>query len=284
MRSTYRYLRLSMPLLGLVLATAVIIQIFSTQPRCWLGSISAYYYTPARAVFVAALCAIGTALVVFKASTTRADTALNLAGVGAFALALVPTPLKTIADDSDFEKCSRSNEPTSEQLSAALNNNVLTLVIGITVLAAAFWVCRVVIEEGHGQPNLRSVVAATVLSAVVWVGYVWWHTADVSVRTVEKIGHSTGTVCLFVGISFIIVAQLWPRLAVPRGTPRPPRSEGVYLAGYWASFAVLILGAVIFVPLWLADKANGLFWFETTMISAFVLFWTLQTIEDWGLD
>ena len=284
MRSTYRYLRMSMPLLGAVLATSVVIQVFSSQPRCWLGSISAYYYTPARAVFVAALCAIGTALVVFKAATTREDIALNVAGVGAFTLALVPTPLKVLTGDEDFEECGRSNVPSAAQLEAALRNNVLTLIIGITALALVFWICRLVLAAGRGRPAMRSVASTTVLAALAWVGYVVWQAGDVSVRTVEKVGHSAGTVCLFVGIAFIIFARLWPGLAVREGVPRPAASSGVYLFGYRVSLAILLLGAAIFVPLWRADKANGLFWFETSMITAFVLFWTLHTIENWGVD
>jgi hypothetical protein len=266
---------MAMPLLGLVLATSVLIQVFSTRPTCWLGSISAYYYTPARAVFVAALCAIGAALVIFKASTTREDTALNLAGVGAFALALIPTPLNSITPDADFEECSRSNEPTTTQLEAALNNNALTLVIGVTLLAVAFWVCFWVLRSQSGRPNLRSVLAATVLSLAGWVGYVIWQVTDASVRTVERAGHAGGTICLFLGISF----------SVARGQQAPARSKGIFAAGYVASLVLMIAGAAVFGSLWLfADnKFNALFWFETSLIAAFVLFWTLQTIEKWDL-
>jgi hypothetical protein len=274
-----------MPLLGLVLATSVLIQVFSTRPTCWLGSISAYYYTPARAVFVAALCAIGAALVIFRASTTREDTALNLAGVGAFALALIPTPLNSIAPDADFEECSRSNEPTTTQLEAALNNNALTLVIGVTLLAVAFWVCFWALRSQNGRPNLRSVLAATVLSLAGWVGYVIWQVTDASVRTVDRAGHTAGTICLFLGISFIIFAQLWPQISVAKGQPVPARSRGIFAAGYVTSLFLMIAGAAVFGSLWLfADnKFNALFWFETSLITAFVLFWTLQTIEKWDL-
>lgn len=273
-----------MPLLGVVLATSVLIQVYSSDPTCWLGSISAYYYTPARAVFVAALCAIGAALVIFKASTTREDTALNVAGVGAFALALIPTPLGTIKADADFEECSRSNEPTAEQLRAALENNALTLIIGITLLAVAFWICRAVLAPGSGQPNLGSVIAASVLSVMAWIGFVIWQTTDATVRDVERAGHTIGTICLFVGITFIILAQLWPGLAASGGQAPSDRAAGVFAGGYVASLVIMLVGGAVFGSLWLfADnKLNALFWFETSLITAFVLFWTLQTIEKWG--
>lgn len=286
MRSTYRYLRMSMPLLGVVLATSVLIQVYSTEPRCWLGSISAYYYTPAREVFVAALCAIGTALVIFKASTTREDIALNIAGVGAFALALIPTPLKTITADADFEKCSRSNEPTAEQLSAALANNALTLAIGITLLTVAFLVCLVVLGPGNGRPHPGSVVAACVLSLVAWGGYVIWQATDASVRDVERVGHTLGTAFLFVGITFMILVQLWPRFTVAGGQETRDASAGVYAYGYYASLVIMLVGGAVFGYLWLFEdnKLNALFWFETSMIVSFVSFWSLQTVEKWGLE
>ena len=284
MRSTYRYLRMSMPLLGVVLGTSVVIQIFSTEPRCWLGSISAYYYTPARAVFVAALCAIGAALVVFKGPTAREDIALNVAGVGAFTLALIPTPLKPISADGDFETCSRSNEPSAEQrLQAALENNALTLIIGITLLALVFAICRVALKAGEGRPDNGAVIAPAVLSLVAWVSYVVWHTQEVSVQKVERVGIPS----LSQPFRWYLVHHHRPTLAALCCRTRAGSASAVrWDLSKWLprESGNSFLGALIFVPLWAKDKANGLFWFETSMITAFVVFWTLQTVENWGRE
>lgn len=47
--STYRYLRLAMILVVLLLGASVLWQTFSTDPFCLQESVSAYYYTAARA-------------------------------------------------------------------------------------------------------------------------------------------------------------------------------------------------------------------------------------------
>ena len=91
-QTTYRLLRIAMLVLVIMLATAVIYQIFRPEPDCWLGSISAYYYTSARAVFVVALCAIGACLVAYRGNTPSEDLALNVSGFLAFVVAFIPTP------------------------------------------------------------------------------------------------------------------------------------------------------------------------------------------------
>jgi hypothetical protein len=53
--STWRYLRLAMVGIVLALATAVVIEVIKAHGHCVKTSISAYYYSPVRALFVAAL-------------------------------------------------------------------------------------------------------------------------------------------------------------------------------------------------------------------------------------
>jgi hypothetical protein len=86
---TYRYLRLGM--VGVVLLLGVSILIERWQVDCWQTSVSAYYYTPVRAVFVGGLMAIALALIVIKGSTTWEDATLNAAGMLAPVVAVVPT-------------------------------------------------------------------------------------------------------------------------------------------------------------------------------------------------
>lgn len=64
---TYAGLRLAMVFLIVLLFIAVAFQIKSAG--CLQSSISAYYYTPVRPVFVAALCAIGTCLIIYRRRT-----------------------------------------------------------------------------------------------------------------------------------------------------------------------------------------------------------------------
>jgi hypothetical protein len=89
-RKTYRYLRIGIIAAVFLLAASVVLERTKVAPACWQTSISAYYYTPARAVFVGALMAIGLSLVVIKGSTPWEDVFLNVAGMLAPVVALVP--------------------------------------------------------------------------------------------------------------------------------------------------------------------------------------------------
>src|SRR4051812_36377939 len=86
---TYFGLRLAMIVLTVMLFASVLIQYIIL--RCLQSSISAYYYTPARPIFIAVLCAIGTALIIYRGRTTVENMLLDLAGFLAIIVALVPT-------------------------------------------------------------------------------------------------------------------------------------------------------------------------------------------------
>jgi len=89
-RKTYRYLRIGILAAVVLLGASVLLERSKVDPGCWQTSISAYYYTPARAVFVGALMAIGLSLIVIKGSTGWEDVFLNVAGMLAPVVALVP--------------------------------------------------------------------------------------------------------------------------------------------------------------------------------------------------
>src|SRR5687767_10736268 len=88
-RKTYRYLRLGLIGSAVMLGIAVTFE-YLKGPSCFQTSISGYYYTPARAVFVGALVAVCVALIVIK-GTGWEDFALNVAGMLAPVVAFVPT-------------------------------------------------------------------------------------------------------------------------------------------------------------------------------------------------
>lgn len=78
----------------MVVASALVsVVIERSRATCWGESISGYYYTPSRNVFVGALVVIGVSLIAIKGSTDREDVLLNLAGVLAPIVAFVPTTL-----------------------------------------------------------------------------------------------------------------------------------------------------------------------------------------------
>ena len=88
---TYRYLRVGIVALALLLALAVVGEIVVGDAGL-LGSISAYYFTPVRDVFVGVLVALGLGLIVIRGRGVE-DVLLNLAGMLAPVVAFVPTPV-----------------------------------------------------------------------------------------------------------------------------------------------------------------------------------------------
>src|SRR5437867_185942 len=70
---------------------AVSIAIERSKVSCWQTSISAYYYTPVRAIFVGVLIAVGLSLIVYKGRTSLEDVCLNFAGMFAPVVAIAPT-------------------------------------------------------------------------------------------------------------------------------------------------------------------------------------------------
>ena len=111
---SYRYLRLAMVGLLLCLAAAVLYQ--SLRQGRLLGSVSAYYYTPAQAFFVAGLIGLGACMIALKGMNTVEDVALNLAGVFAAIVALVPT-----GRSSDYEAVFRACQEADTALLAELD-------------------------------------------------------------------------------------------------------------------------------------------------------------------
>ena len=87
---SYRYLRLAMVGLLVCLAAAVLYQSWR-QGLNFLGSVSAYYYTPAQAFFVGGLIGLGACMIALKGTTPVEDVFLNLGGVFAVIVAIVPT-------------------------------------------------------------------------------------------------------------------------------------------------------------------------------------------------
>jgi hypothetical protein len=95
---TWRYLRLAMIALVVGLAAAVIYEVARRGGDCVQTSISAYYYTPARAIFIGALIAIGACLICLRGSRDWEDILLNVAGMLAPVVALVPTPAPGVCE------------------------------------------------------------------------------------------------------------------------------------------------------------------------------------------
>lgn len=88
---TYFVLRMVIASVAIGLPVALLVWAAVDPDLPMMGSISAYYYTPARSLFVGTLVAIGVALVAYRGYTRVSNLLLNGAGVLAVVVALFPT-------------------------------------------------------------------------------------------------------------------------------------------------------------------------------------------------
>jgi hypothetical protein len=278
-RLTYRYLRVAIVAVVLVLFVSLTMQIVADHGRLasgeewWHGSISAYFYSPVQSIFVGTLVGIGTCLIAIKGRRGAEEVLLNFAGMFAFAVALVPTPL-------DAAMCTA--EPYCLDVPERVGNNMGTLLlVGGLVLLLATWPRR---RDLRGREGLD-----------LWLTWLTWAATGVWLlvwpASFLAVAHYAAAVLLFaclVGVAWIngsdheVTAQAFERL---RGM-----SAAAYRVWYrWiavAMAAVLVVGLATMVVLdrFLPDLfPQTLFVVETLMMLVFMLFWTLQTIQFWDI-
>ncbi|SDD65400.1 DUF998 domain-containing protein [Actinokineospora iranica] len=88
---SYLFLRRAIGLVGLALPVVLIVGKELVQGGGLLNSISGYYYSDMRDVYVGSLCAIGVFLLSYRGYDWLDDVAANVAGVAAIGVALFPT-------------------------------------------------------------------------------------------------------------------------------------------------------------------------------------------------
>ena len=87
---TYRALRMGVVAAALLLMASLVLEIVRTR-RLELTSISASFYSPVRNVFVGVLVATGLALIAIMGREKSEDGSLNLAGMLAPTIGMLPT-------------------------------------------------------------------------------------------------------------------------------------------------------------------------------------------------
>ena len=258
---SYRYLRLSIVVVVLALLASVLIE--RANSTCWQGSISAYFYTPVQAVFVAALIVIGVSLIAIKGSTDWEDVLLNLAGVLAAIVAFVPTSPPT-------DSCS-SIDVVVADATPFIDNNILAFAIG----GAAAMVVTYVVARVKRQPTIQTVDPKTRFGlvagvAILVVGLVWYFGFRESF--LEKAhGGAAGAMFFVVGVVIALNAYRNRR----RGEP-------------WKLYAAIAASMVLSVVVVLVGKLVDGDWrhqilvLEMLELTAFAVYWVAQTFEHWG--
>lgn len=263
--TTYRYLRIG--IVGAIVALFVAVLIERSEVDCFQTSLSAYYYTPVRAIFVGALFVVGFALIVIRGRTTPIDVCLNFAGILAPLVAVAPTvnvgtcwsiePVAFPVDDDGN---------LAPWVSANVDNNVLALLITGAIGWAVAAVISVVTWARNGRPAGagRGLIATLAFLIVVWVAFA-------TVEEFDSRAHGIAAVVLFV---FLALTVLLSSITTWRED-----DATVFAMLYLAIFVAMALTAVV---VWMADWDHKVLILEIVEIALFGLFWVLQTIQWWG--
>jgi hypothetical protein len=306
---SYRYLRLAMVGLLVCLAVAVVIQ--SLRQGNLLGSVSAYYYTPAQAIFVGGLIGLGACMIALQGTTTVQDISLNLGGAFAALVAIVPT-----ARGADYQAavraCQQADTPLLTQKAstgtvdcpavqalqdatkANVDNNMWALlVVGFIVLLAAFVVAR---KDRTLKPQADGDTKRDFWWGFGWALVLWLAVLIARLASLQWVidnGHWIAAVLLFVCIFVVGVvnARRFKREqsgdgSRERQSPRDAVGETVgdliavgqrrdrYI---WIARLMLLVGAGSALLWW--RHIITLFWVEAAVFVLFMVFWTVQTFE-----
>jgi hypothetical protein len=262
---TYRYLRLAMVLLVVMLGVSVGHEWWATGRRCFQDSISAYYFTPVQGVFVGSLTAIGVCMIVIKGNTEWEDTLLNLGGMLLPVVAMVPVP--------EQGQC-RSVPLLLQDVPAKVANNVgALLVTGVLSLAV---VVTILVRDRSAERSRAHLVGVLVAASTLLVGTTWFVVGRDSF--IER-AHYVAAVGMFVCIVVVVVLNA-RGFRVAHHAARPTRRQFV---NRYAVIAGLMVASAAGMGLWawLFGWAHWLLWVEGTLITLFAAFWLSQTEELW---
>jgi hypothetical protein len=262
---TYRYLRGGMPVMILMLGAAVVIE--RLHATCWQTSVSAYFFTSAHSVFIAALCAIGAMLIVYKGSNDTEDVLLNLAGILAFVVAMVPTSRPVLF-------CGSTDLSIGGQ--SAIPNTWAVVIALVTSRAASWWMYR-----RTGTTQRRSTLGA----AAVWAQRALLALGLIALVVVPEWfranAHGVAAVAMFAAIILTVVITAF--VAGNQDLGKCPHRRRYQVFYQWIS-VVMVLTLVTAVCLHqLLDGFNhAVLVVEAALIVEFAVYWVIQTIELWG--
>ena len=310
---SYLYLRMAIVLLLVGLAAAVFYQSWQ-QGAPLLASVSAYYYTPAQAIFVGALIGLGACMVALKGMTVVEDVFLNLGGIFAAVVAIVPT-----SRGADFKALIRACKeaegqvlagstpgdpdcPAAQALEDATRANVENSLVALLVLGFLALVIAVVfyVRGTKGALDRRWILLGLVVAGAVWVlglaARLWF------MPTFIDYGHYVAALGLFACVVIVAVANAWrrqqpavtsfpqaqasggspPSPPPPGGGSRPPANlmigSPARLDLYaWIAWVMVIVGAGGIALAW--SGVISVFWLEIVVAGLFASFWLVQTLD-----
>lgn len=275
---TYRYLRV----IAILPAVWILFSVIGT----WIveghlrTSISAYYGSPVRDVFVGGLMACGICLIAYKGETQVEDYVLNFAGLNVFFVALVPNTFGDLVNDASVEE----RAELFASLAISLTTFLIVAVIFIGVDRRFFRWEK--FDWATQQKTAKRLVIATFLFELVVLGFVVVATlmacASASSTAIYKFVHFGAASTMVVNLIFAASSYAFPgkvRTDAEYETLQVP--ERVTLLSKCVAIYMLVgLPAAAFAALVLHWK----YWIiaiEVWEILGFVAYWILTTREEW---
>jgi len=263
---TWRYLRLAIVALVLGLAAAIIWEWHLAPNHCLQQSISAYFYTPARAVFTGSLIGIGLALICIRGTTDFEDTALNLAGIFAPLVALVPTPEVS-------QGCSSYPGSAGGRVEGYTNAVVAVFVMGaLALLLMAGLAIAHRVKAGTWDVSGTAVfgwLAGVIVWAVVLIVFAtqrdWF----------DQKMHFTSAIAMFVFAWIAVGLNTFDTKAPPWGWLRY-----LYLAVFVAM--PVVAGTILTARFAFGWTDRWVLWFEVGEIVPFTVYWAVQSVHMWN--
>lgn len=260
-RQTYFALRVGAALFLGLLVFSISHQI-AVSDACLQQSVSAYYFTPARAVFVGALCAVGACLVIYRGNNDTENVFLDYTGFMAFVVAFVPTGVD--------RSCTPSNVPNTTDLAALIDNSASVLFLVAFVAIVMGMAVRWLRPNADGPLSKYAVRALGATMTALIVGLVWflyWPEAF------QRYGHGVAAGALFVGIVAVVGLNAAGFAKREPGTSRMDRNW------YLAVLAAMVLSLIAMLVAKGMGYQHWFFTLEAALILEFAAFWLLQTYE-----
>ncbi len=254
---THRSLRLALVAVAVAIAASVLIQL-AQDGWVLLPSISDYFYSPARGVFVGGLTAASVALLALSGRDTE-SIMLDVAAVFAPLIAIIPTGY-------------RGQPFVPADVLPTVRNGV-----GVYLVMVAALLVLAVILATRGEVAWRRVaivggIAGAVSAALAVLAFA--PGVSESFPFAGRVNlHLVATVCFF---------AMFAAIPLITAFGSADRTERRYRLIY-LTVALLIVVALVLtvVAAIVRPEDGGVLIGETVALTAFAVFWTTQTIERW---
>lgn len=286
----YRDLRVGMVVIMVMLAAALVIDTISAKhPQ---STLSAYYYTSAHCVFIAALLALSTLFFVYRGSSDTEDALLTLAGVCALVAALVPqgrpSPVGgavrlsgVFADAFDDAAVRESFLPQDYNVEPVIERNVWAVVVALVLGWLLLWW-----QHRHNDTQaIRSAggtLSLWLLRLIVLLGLIALVVPHFRPIFNHYAHGAAGFLMLFAFIATVIHAAYLAGQEDESNSPQRHRYQLIYcvIAGVMLVFLIAVVTLHFVRPNWWMGDLEIIV-LESVLVLLFAAYWMVQTIELW---